>query len=181
MPFYLTSGILMIAGSALMFTVKIATPAANVYGYSVLLAIGSGLTFNAGYTISGIKTAMKGSPPKDVQSAISLQNLSQVGGVMVALIISGQIFQSYGFRNLKAVLDGLGFTDAENHSAVSGTHSKIFQDLSPEIAAKSVEALTKAISKVYILPIVAGVLALLGSLLMKQENLFGLRVTAGGA
>jgi hypothetical protein len=180
MPIYLASGILTTIGSTLMFTVTIDTPAANVYGYSVLLAIGSGLNVNTGYTIAGIKVALKGGSPKDIQSAISLQNLSQLGGTMVALVISGHIFQTYAFANLKAVLEGLGFTDAELHNAVSGTWSIVFRDLSPELAMRSVEALTKAISKVYILGIVAGVLSLLGSLLMKRERLFGLQ-SAGGA
>ena len=78
----------MTAGSALMFTVTIDTPAANVYGYSVLLAVGSGLTFNAGHTIARIKTAMKGASPNDIQSAILLQTLSQVGSILTALVIS---------------------------------------------------------------------------------------------
>lgn len=171
----------MTASSALLFTVTIDTPAANVYGYSVLLAFGSGLTFAAGYTIAGIKTAMDGGSAKDVQSAVSVQNLSQIGGGMIALVISGQIFQSYAFKNLKAVLEGLGFTNAEIHSAVAGTKSAVFRGLSPEVAVKSIDALTRAISKVYILAMVAGVLSLLGSLLMKRERLFGLKAAGGGA
>jgi hypothetical protein len=50
----------------------------------------------------------------------------------------------------------------------------IFRDLSPELST-SVEALTNVISKVYNLAIVAGVMSLLGPLLMEHERLFGSR------
>ena len=69
------------------------------------------------------------------------------------------------------MLDELGFADAEIHSAVSGTQSKIFQDLPPKITAKSVEALTKAIRKAYTLAMVAGVLALLGSFIVDEAGM----------
>jgi hypothetical protein len=108
-----------------------------------------------------------------------LQNLSRVDGILTALVISGQIFQSNAFANLKALLKGLWFTDAEIHSAVPRTLRMVIRDLSPELEIRSVEALTQAISKLYILGLVAGVLSLPGSLLLKRERHFGPQATVG--
>ena len=171
----------MTIGSSLLFTVSIHTNPGNIYGYSVLVAIGSGLTCSTGYSIAGIKASLKGGLAVDVQSATSMQNIWQVGlGTMGSLIISGQIFQSYAFRNLKSVLASLDLSDAEIHNAVSGTQSATFQSLSPALTAKAIEAITKAISKTYILGMVIGVLAVFASLAMKWERLFGMTSHIGG-
>jgi len=45
-----------------------------------------------------------------MQSAIELQNISQIGGTLLALLISGQVFQSLAFHNLSKALIGQGFT-----------------------------------------------------------------------
>lgn len=169
----------MTVGSALMYTVDIDTHAGNVYGYSILLAVGSGLTFQAGYTLAGIKPSLKGWSAKDVQGAISLQNISQIGGTLLSLLISGQIFQSLAFKNLEKVLGGQGFTIAQIRSAVAGTQSTLFQELSPELAAASTQAITEAIRRVYILSISTGGVSIIAALLMKKERLFG--IPAGGA
>lgn len=171
----------MTIGGALIFTISASSPARNVYGYSILLALGSGLTFQAGYTIATVKVSQKGWPAKDVQSAISLQNISQIGSTLICLLISGQIFQSLAFRNLKSVLTGQDFTDAEIRSAVSGTQSVLFEHLTPEMVEKVTEALTKAISRVYSLSIVAGGISLIVALFMKKERLFGVAATNGAA
>lgn len=46
----------MTIGGATMLTVNADTSIANVYGYSILLGAGSGMTFQIGYTVGGVKT-----------------------------------------------------------------------------------------------------------------------------
>lgn len=170
----------MTVGGALMFTIKNSSPPGNVYGYSIILAFGTGLTCQAGYAIAGVKASLKGWSGKDVQRAISLQNISQIGGTLLCLLISGQIFQSLAFRNLKVALAEQGLTDAQIRSAISGTHSTIFHQLSPTLTRRAVEAITQAMSRAYSLSIAAGGLSLIGALLMKKERLFGIEATGGG-
>ncbi|KAH8429243.1 uncharacterized protein LDX57_006910 [Aspergillus melleus] len=170
---YVVTGVLMTVGGALMYTVNIDTKPGNIYGYSVLLAIGSGLTFQAGYTLAGIKVSLKGWPGKDIQMAVSLQNISQVGGTLLCLLISGQIFQSLAFSNLKAVLGPEGYSDADIRSVVAGTQSSVFEHLNKELAYESTKAITQAMSRVYSISIAAGGLSLIAALLMKKERLFG--------
>ena len=177
---YTVTGIFMTVGGALMYTIKISSPSSNIYGYSVLIAIGSGLTYQAGYAIAGVKVSLKGWSGRDVQSAISLQNISQIGGTLLSLLLSGQVFQSLARKNLKRALSGEGFSDMDISSAITGTQSTVFDRLTPQLAESATQAITEAMSRVYILSITAGVLSLVSALLMKKERLFGVKVATGG-
>jgi hypothetical protein len=88
MPGYLASGVLMTAGAALL--VAALDPArgsraseAEVYGYTVLMGFGTGLTVTVGYTVAGLVVA--GGGGEEVGSAVTLQNVSQLGGTVVSL------------------------------------------------------------------------------------------------
>ncbi|KAK9244231.1 major facilitator superfamily domain-containing protein [Lipomyces tetrasporus] len=173
---YLVTGILMTTSGALMYTVHIDTNAGRVYGYSILLAVGSGLTFQSGYALAGIKASLKGWSGKDIQSAVSLQNISQVGGTLLCLLISGQVFQSVAFNNLKRVLGPKGYSEAQIRSVVAGAQSSLFELFDAGLARESTKAITGGISRVYIISIAAGGLSLIAALLMKKERLFGNQV-----
>ncbi|KAF2137753.1 uncharacterized protein K452DRAFT_235265 [Aplosporella prunicola CBS 121167] len=178
---YTVTGILMTTGGALMYTVTLNTRPANVYGYSVLLAIGSGLTFQAGYAIAGVKVSHKGWSGTDVQSAITLQNISQLGGTLLSLLICGQIFQSLASEKLEHALAGQNFSKTDIKDAIAGTQSDLFKNLTPELGRKAIEAITDGMQNVYILSMTAGALSLLCALAMKKERLFGMQAGAGGA
>lgn len=104
--------------------------------------------------------------------AISLQNISQIGGTLLCLLISGQIFQSLAFSDLRAVLDPEGYSDWDSRTVVAGTQSYIFEQLSNRLERESTKAITQAISRVYAIGIAAGGLSLIAALLMKKERLF---------
>lgn len=135
---------------------------------------------NLGYTVAGIKASGPGHPSTALHQATSLQNLWQVGGTLVSLVISGQVFQSYAFRNLKHILRDQNLTDSQLHGAVSGTQSEVLKNLSAELKAKAIEGITDAISKTYVLGIIMGGLGIVGALLMRRERLFGLTAAVGG-
>lgn len=116
---YPVGGILMTIGAATMvFAVGTETFVASVYGFSIMLGAGTGLTLQAGYTVGGVKTMMKTGSGLDVQRAISMLNLSQLGFQMGSLLIGGQIFRSVAVKNLSHVLQGLGFSRQEITSAI---------------------------------------------------------------
>ena len=170
---YLTTGVFMIIGGALMVTVNSQTKPANTYGYTVLLAIGSGLTIQTGYAVATMKRGLSGHA-EDVPNAVAFQNTSQLGSTLIALVISGQVFQSYAFNGLSRVLAGRGYTSEQLRDAISGTQSTVFNSLSPELRAKAVDAVTSAISRVWVLGLAAGVVSLIIGPLMKKEKLMGL-------
>ncbi|KAF2802153.1 MFS general substrate transporter [Mytilinidion resinicola] len=170
---YLASGILMTTGGALMTTITSSSPAAALYGYSVILALGTGLTFNIGYSVAGIKAATKQEwSGKDVQDAVSLQNCAQIGGTLFCLLVLGQVFQSFAYQNLRAVLGGQGFSEAQIRSAVAGTQSALFGRLGEGLREAATRAITEAVRKVYWLSVAAGVLSVVCALGMKKERLF---------
>jgi hypothetical protein len=178
MPLYLISGILMTIGGALMYTVKSTTPAANIYGYSILIAVGSGLTIQAGYSIATVKVAHKGNT-SETQNAVSLQNISQLGSTLICLVISGQVFQSSAFTGLSRVLSGSSFSQAEIRGAVVGTQSTLFQHLHGDVRNRAIGAITQAMDEVYVLSLTAGAVMVAISPFMKRERIFGMEMSPG--
>ncbi|KAL4977903.1 major facilitator superfamily domain-containing protein [Aspergillus desertorum] len=169
MPFCLVSGILLTLASALFFAyLSPSTPTAQVYGFSILMAVGTGLTMQLGYSVASIKVA-----PSDVFSAINLQNIAQIGSTLVCLVIASQVFQTSAVQNLNDVLDGQGFSQSEIRNAVSGAQSTLFGSLDGDLRAKAIGAITGAIQRAFIIPLVAGAGGVVSSLLMSRERLFG--------
>ncbi|KAF2132025.1 putative efflux pump antibiotic resistance protein [Dothidotthia symphoricarpi CBS 119687] len=182
---YLIGGVLMTIGSATMFTVTPDTPMANVYGYSIILGAGTGLVNNLGFTVAGVTIMAETGNGLNIQRVISMQNLSQLGFQTLSLLIGGQIFQSLSMRNLTQVFRGLGFSQAEIRSVITGTRSALFARLTPALQEEAIAAITNAMSRVYILSIAAGAITTICALLMKKEKLFPIAgekmVIAGGA
>ncbi|KAI1132293.1 major facilitator superfamily domain-containing protein [Nemania abortiva] len=168
MPLCLFSGILMTAASASFLGILSPdTPTAQIYGLSVLMGFGTGITMQLGYAVGSLKV-----PASDVFGAINLQNIAQIGATVIALVIASQAFQSNAVRNLNQILAGLGYSQAEIHNAVAGAQSTLFADLSEDLRVKSIGGITSAIRISFIIPLVAGITNLLGALFMSREKLF---------
>ncbi|KAH8596288.1 major facilitator superfamily domain-containing protein [Bisporella sp. PMI_857] len=169
---FLVGGVLMAVGGATMYTVVPSTSMGKVYGYSIILGAGTGLIFQAGYTVGGVKTIMRTGSGLDVQRVISMLNLSQLGFQMGSLLIGGQIFQSVAMKNLTHVLRGQGFSQADIRRAIAGAQSTLFEKLSPEIKDQATAGITAAMSRVYIISIAAGAFTVICAAVMKKERLF---------
>ena len=167
-PWYTISGVFLLAGGSLMYTVVDSiTSNSNIYGYSVLLAIGAGIAQQSAYSIAPSKVR-----PDRVSDANGFINFSQIGAIVIALTISSTVFQNIGFRYVKNALEGLGFTDQDIRAALAGAKSRVFTSVTPEVRDKVIEGVVKAINYAYILVIVAGAVILLCSFAMKREKLF---------
>jgi hypothetical protein len=172
MPWYVICGSFMLTGGALMYTVDSKSSISSIYAYTILIAIGCGCAQQAAYSIAPAKVE-----PHRVPDAIGFINVAQNGAVVVALTISGTVFQNLAFRNLKAVF-GNTMPEADIQAAIAGTQSSILENLSPELRARAVDAIVSAIGSVYILVITAGTLCLVCSIFLKREKLF-MEVAAG--
>ncbi|KIX02996.1 uncharacterized protein Z518_06546 [Rhinocladiella mackenziei CBS 650.93] len=172
---YIISGIFLTVGGALL-TVYLdpQTSTGTLYGLCVVTAVGSGLAMLTGYSIASLTTK-----PEYAGDALSMQNVSQLGGQVIALAIAGQIFQSTAKRNLRSVLSGQDFSEQDIESAVTGIQSKVLEQVHGTLREEVVLALVKAMQKVFVLIPVAGAVMLLAALCMKREKL--LRVAAVGA
>lgn len=169
MPFYLVSGIFILIGGTLLFVyLDPSTPARNIYGFTTLTAVGTGLTLQLGYAVATLKVQSR-----DIVNSINLQNVSQIGSTVICLVIAGQVFQSVAVSNLTTVLAGHGFGQGEIQNAVSGAQSVLFEHLSDELRVAATTAITGAMQKSFILVIVAGTLEIVAAAMMKREMLFG--------
>ena len=165
---YFVSAIFLLVSGGLFYTISPDTSKASVYGYSILGAVGAGLVCQTGYTIGTTKAP---GGPADGVNAISLQNVSQIGSTVIALVISGQVFQSVAFRNIGRALAGMGFSSDELHAAVAGTQSAVFDALQGEARERAIRAITDAMGTVFSLVIVAGGVILLSAAAMRRERL----------
>jgi hypothetical protein len=172
MPSALASGILITIGSALMFTVDTTTSPAKVYGYSILMAVGSGLSNQIGYTVGPLKVAMNPAlGPMMIPDLIGFINTAQIGSIVHSLAISSAVFQNLAFHNLKSSLGPMGFTDAQLRQAISGLKSEILVDSTSDVKALAVEAIIGAMDRVWILGIAGGGSLIIVSLFLKREKL----------
>ncbi|KUI60879.1 Putative HC-toxin efflux carrier TOXA [Cytospora mali] len=175
MVIFIIAGIFLVAGGGpLVVYLDPSSATGTIYGLTVLVAAGSGLSMVTGYTVATLTTR-----PEDAGAALSMQNISQIGGQVIALAVAGQIYQSTAFRNLSAVLAGNGFTDQEIRGAVAGAQSTLFEKLEGELREKAILAVTGAMQMTFVLIPVAGGVMLITALCMKREKLFGKAVAVG--
>ncbi|EGC45406.1 MFS drug efflux transporter [Histoplasma capsulatum var. duboisii H88] len=168
MPMCLVSGILMTISSA-MFVAYLSpsTPTPQIYGFSILMGVGTGITIQLGYSVSSLKVA-----PTDSLSAINLQNVAQIGATVLSIVLANQVFQSTAVRNLNRVLADQGFSQEDIHGIVAGAQSTLFGRLNSELRTGAIGAITSAMARAFIIPLVAGALGTIASLILKRERIF---------
>ncbi|KAL1870692.1 hypothetical protein Daus18300_005012 [Diaporthe australafricana] len=168
MPICLLSGVMMtLSGALFLAYLQPSTPTAQIYGFSVLMAVGTGITMQLGYAVASLKAG-----PADMLSAINLQNVAQIGATVICLVIASQAFQSNAVRNMSGVLAGEGFSNADIRGAVAGAQSQLFESLTPDLRVAATRAITDAMQRSFIIPLVAGIVGLINALLMSREKLF---------
>lgn len=167
MPIFVASGVFITLGSALLTAyLDPATPSSYIYGFTIITAVGTGLTLQIGYVVATLKA------PEHMGDALALQNVAQIGGTVIALVIAGQVFQSTAIANLTKVLAGTGYTRVDIQSAVAGAQSRIFEEISGPLKDQAILAITQAMQRSLILVCVGGGVLTISGLLMKREKLF---------
>ncbi|KAI8630757.1 major facilitator superfamily domain-containing protein [Xylariaceae sp. FL1651] len=168
MAVYLIAGVFLVAGGGplIVFLDPSSTPGL-IYGLSVLVAVGAGLSMTTAYTIATLTL-----PPEEAGNGLNLQNVAQIGGQVIALAIAGQIYQSTGIRNLSSALAGHGYSEAEIRGAVAGAQSVLFGELNGELRERAITAITDAMKMTFVLVPVAGGVMVITALCMKREKLF---------
>ncbi|KAK7984616.1 hypothetical protein PG989_012018 [Apiospora arundinis] len=169
MALYVIAGVFVVAGGGpLMVFLDPGTSTATIYGLTVLLAIGTGFSMTMGYTIATLTLEAK-----DVAAGLNMQNVSQIGGQVIALAVASQIYQSTGQRNLKEALAGHGFSAEEIRGAMAGVQSSLFEKLEGPLRERAIVAITDAMQMAMVLVPVSGAVLILAALCMKRERLFG--------
>lgn len=165
-PWYIGSGIFTVIGAALMYTVDEHSSTGSIYGYSILLGIGSGGFVQASFSVAQAKAE-----PHMIPIAIGFITAAQLGGAAIALAIANSVFLNESSTAIAALLPNV--PTAQIQAAISGAGSDLLKNLTAEMREKVSHAIIHAMSKVYIMDLVAGILAILLALLMKPgEKLF---------
>lgn len=135
----------------------------RVYGYSVLIGIGAGMFIQAGFSVAQAKVSA--SRAADAGSFIALaQNL----GIVLALAISGAVFQNKALDELQKLLPQM--SRHQLRGAISGTNSNLFKQIPADTREVILHAVVDAMSRTYYLVLAAGALTVVGSLFMKVSE-----------
>ncbi|KAJ5524144.1 hypothetical protein N7494_010794 [Penicillium frequentans] len=165
MPWYLAGGILTSIGGGLMSTIDETSPISRVYGYSALIGIGAGMFIQTGFSVAQAKVS-----PSRASDAASLIAFTQNIGIVLALAISGSVFQNQALDSLQKLLPRI--PREALRGAISGSNSDLIKTIPAETQAKVIHAIVYAMSHTYYLVITAAVMTAVGSLFLKRERIF---------
>lgn len=165
MPWYLLGGILSIIGGALFRLVGVNTSASAIYGYSILIGLGSGLFVQASFAVSQAKV-----DPQSIPLAVAFIGCGQITGITFALTISSSIFLNEATNKISHILPNV--SRAMVQQAISGVDATFFDTFNTADRARILEAIVQSINNVYGMVIAAGGVAIVLSLFMKRERLF---------
>lgn len=165
MPWFLGGGILVVVGSALMYTIDLGTPTAHVYGFTILMGIGVGMFLQAPFSVAQAVVDLENIAP-----AISFITLAQSVGITMALAIATAVLLNQCQDKIEGILTDVSSGDIQ--AAILGARSDIVRNLSPNLKFRVLAAIVDAISKTFSLTIAGGALVVTLSLFMPRERLF---------
>lgn len=164
-PWYIFGSILTLIGGVLLSRITATTATGSIYGFEILIGVGTGCFIQAGYAV--IQAMV---PPAEMAYAISFMMLAQLGGVGLGLSIAGSVFINQSVNDLAALLPGVSRADLQ--LAISGTSSTYFQSLAPAQRDAAVHVIVGALSHTFVLIYVGGAVCLVTSILFTQRKLF---------
>ena len=173
-PWYTVGGALITVGGALMFTIDVSTSKAQIYGYEVIVAVGTGIAFQNAYAVAAAKVRNE-----DKANAIGFINVGQIGTIAIALSMCASIFQNIGYSSLSNALGSFNFPDSAIRAALAGTGSSMLELVSPDIAVVAIDAVAETISKLFAIVFSSGAVLFVVSFFLKWEKI-KLDMTAGG-
>ena len=172
-PWYVIGGAFSIIGGALMYTVDINSKTANIYGYSILSAVGSGAFCQASFSVAQVKVE-----PRLIPLAIGFITTAQITGFTISLAIANSVFLNHSESSIRQVLPNVPSSDIQ--AAISGAGGAFLKSLDVATKQKVLVALVDSMSRVYILVITAGALALVLAMLMKPGEKLFMKPGVGG-
>lgn len=164
-PLYIFGGVCIIIGYSLLHTLTPTTSVSNVYGYLVLIGIGTGSFVQMGFAV-----AQAISPKHETEAAISFVSQGQLLGIIIGLAIAGSLFINGATNGLEQLFPDLSPSAVK--AAIAGTDSGGFlESLSPELQAQALDVIVSSMDKVFILGITAGAVAFVCGCLLTHKRL----------
>ncbi|AEO71468.1 uncharacterized protein THITE_124439 [Thermothielavioides terrestris NRRL 8126] len=153
-PWYIFAGALCVAGSALLYTVDQHTPLAAIYGYEVLLGLGSGAATQLTFAVASIKVA-----PHDVGRSTGWEAFAQLGGPTISLGMAQAIFVNKAQAAVAALLPALD--PPQVSTIISDPNNPLLRSQPGDVQLRVVDAVVHAMANAYIICLVGGCLVLL--------------------
>ncbi|EED13368.1 conserved hypothetical protein [Talaromyces stipitatus ATCC 10500] len=166
MVWYLVSGIFILVGAVLMYTVHFETETANIYGFSIVLGLGMATT-QAGYAVGPTLVS-----PDRVAECIQFLNYGQGQSQLLGLAIASAIFQSLTSNGLLSLLEPHGYAESDILSAIAGAQSGFLQTLPSDLRTRALEVIVHSIDSIYIMVIAAGALYIVASCCLIPQKSF---------
>ncbi|KAF2490010.1 putative efflux pump antibiotic resistance protein [Lophium mytilinum] len=173
MPWFLAGGVLAVVGAALMYTIDQTASESRVYGYTVLMGVGTGMFAQASFSVA--QAVVEG---ENVAPAIAFITLAQFMGMTLSLALANAILLNSSQAQIQRILPDVA--PAAIQGAVLGARSGLVQSLAPEVKDRVLGAIVSAIDKTYLLVVAGGALTAVLSLGMRRDKLFGGAVGVGG-
>ncbi|KAF2836790.1 MFS general substrate transporter [Patellaria atrata CBS 101060] len=165
MPWFFGGSIFVIIGGALLHTIGINTSNSQLYGYTIIVAIGAGCFVQAPFSVTQAKVGAA-----RVAEATAFIGFAQILGITLSLSISNSVF-----INRAMTLIGRIFPDAPKdivQAAIAGVTGDLFTVITDAQRMEVLEAIVTAIKDACILVLAAGALSLVLACFMKRERLF---------
>lgn len=163
-PFYIVGSALGLIGVSLLHVVTLDTKAANLYGYTILVGIGSGLYVQAGFSVAQAKV-----PSNQLGAATGFIALGQLISPTIALSVAGTVLINTATSGLEKLLPDVSTDTIKN--AIAGTAGQLLSTLDPETRTAALDVIVHSISKVYILAIAAMAVSFVCAMLLRHERI----------
>ncbi|KAI9878478.1 MAG: hypothetical protein M1830_000764 [Pleopsidium flavum] len=141
-PWYVVGSILALIGAVLLSRIHAGTPTKNIYGFEVLLGVGTGSYGQAGYAV--IQAVID---PAEMSYGISFMMLAQLSGIALGLAISGAIFVNRALAGLTVILPNVPREEIQR--GLSGTSGEFFKALPTKTQELALNVIINALQKVY--------------------------------
>ncbi|KAI0204884.1 major facilitator superfamily-domain-containing protein [Astrocystis sublimbata] len=173
MPWYAFGGILVIIGSALVYTIDVGTSVSRIYGYSVILGIGAGSYSQLSFSVGQVKV-----PPNRIPDVTAFLSFGQLTGIALSLAIASSVFLNRATSSIHRLVPDASLQEIQ--AAIQGASSGFFNSLSQSTRDAVLAAVVKSMNDAYVLVITAGALTVALSIFMKREKLDLSGAVAGG-
>ena len=161
MPWFLVGGLLVIVSNAMLYHITLTINAGFIYGALALGGLGTGLFINAPFAIAQWLV-----PTQELALAVGFITCAQVLGVTISLSIANAVFLDLAQNSIEKILPGASKSNVQ--AAISGTGGSFLKTLDEGKQKLVLEAIIGAIQKVFILGLVAGILAVVLSAFMNR-------------
>ncbi|KAF4950797.1 hypothetical protein FSARC_13094 [Fusarium sarcochroum] len=169
---YLVGGAVTLASAtALATTLAPDVPESRVMGLTALVGVGLGLHFQHSNAISN--TINK--DPRDRIESAALMNMSLMGGISVALVVAGAIYENRGMSFLKSALGAFDFDEGDLREALAGVSRDFWQGDEARMLAYGASATSKAIALLFYIVSCSGALCLACGVLIVFDRSFASR------